>query len=358
MRNNINHNTASELLIGWYEQNKREMPWRNTKNPYKIWLSEVILQQTRVEQGLPYYLKFVQQYPTIKHLSNAKIDDVLRLWQGLGYYSRARNLHKCAKTVSNELGGFFPQEQKNLLKLPGIGPYTASAIASFAFGKKEAVVDGNVLRVVTRLFGIHNDISDQKTVRKISKIVNSMIPSDNPGIFNQAIMEFGATYCKPKKPGCQSCIFGQICESKAKGLQTQLPVKKKKVVKKTRYFQYLIIHIGNRILMKKRTKSDIWEGLFDFCLVETKVQQDFSQLKLPDQIVSNNDSWELREESRDYKHVLTHQNIFCRFFHIHFSDDFQPDTSFFDEYQSYTLDEIDQLPKPILIDKYLGGKII
>ena len=236
MINNINHKAIAEPLLSWYKRNKREMPWRNTKNPYKIWLSEVILQQTRVEQGLPYYLKFIQKYPSIKHLSEAKIDEVLRLWQGLGYYTRARNLHKCAKTVNNELGGLFPKEVNDLLKLPGIGPYTAAAIASFAFSKKEAVVDGNVLRVITRLFGIADDIGEQKTVRKISRIVNSIIPADNPSDFNHAMMEFGATYCVPRNPDCDNCVFRNSCEANKSNLQTQLPVKNKKIAKKTRYF--------------------------------------------------------------------------------------------------------------------------
>ena len=193
MNNNINHSAILDPLFRWYEANKREMPWRKTRNPYKIWLAEVILQQTRVEQGLPYYLKYIEKYPTIKHLANADIEEVLRLWQGLGYYSRARNLHKCAKTVSEELEGLLPNERKKLEKLPGIGPYTAAAVASFAFMKREAVVDGNVMRVITRLYGITNDISEQKTIKEISSIVTDLIPSDKPDVFNHAMMEFGYT---------------------------------------------------------------------------------------------------------------------------------------------------------------------
>jgi A/G-specific adenine glycosylase len=356
--NNITHNAILQPLFSWYRKNKRDMPWRNTKNPYKIWLSEVILQQTRFEQGLPYYLKFVEKYPTIKHLSEAHIDEVLRLWQGLGYYSRARNLHKCAKTINFEFGGKFPEQKNQLLQLPGIGPYTAAAIASFAFGKKEAVVDGNVLRVITRLFGIDKDIGDQKTVNEISGIVNELIPAEQPDIFNHAIMEFGASVCVPKNPSCSNCVLQHICTAYTKKMQAQLPMKKKKIVKKTRYFNYLVIHIGNQILMTKRENNDIWKGLFEFYLVESEKHQSFNRLVLPKELIDHTEIWELSRESRLYKHVLTHQNIMCQFYHIRFLEDHKFNDSHWKKYRPYTLSEIEDLPKPILIDKYLGEKII
>jgi A/G-specific adenine glycosylase len=358
MNNNINQRALLIPLFIWYEANKREMPWRNTHNPYKIWLSEVILQQTRVDQGLPYYLNFVKKYPTIKHLADADINEVLRLWQGLGYYSRARNLHKCAKTVNNEMAGFFPKERRELEKLPGIGPYTAAAIASFAFKKKEAVVDGNVMRVITRLYGIKEDISEQKTVKKISSIVNDLIPSDTPDIFNHAMMEFGSTYCIPKNPNCEACIFKNICIANLQGLQSQLPTKNKKIKKKTRWFNYLIIHWKDRILLRKRISNDIWQGLFEFYLVESVAKQDFHELSLPDQLVDSSEQWKLTNESKLLKHVLTHQNIMCKFYHIHFDDSYLYKAEIWDHYKLYSIEEIEDLPKPILIDKYLGEKII
>jgi len=334
------------------------MPWRNTRNPYIIWLSEVILQQTRFEQGLPYFLKFIKKYPTIKHLSDANIDEVLRLWQGLGYYSRARNLHKCAKTVNLEWGGKFPEQKSQLVQLPGIGPYTAAAIASFAFGKKEAVVDGNVMRVVTRLFGLEQDISEQRTVKAISEIVSELIPEDQPDIFNHAMMEFGATVCIPKNPKCEDCTLQHLCVAYSKGIQARLPVKNKKVIKKTRHFNYLVIHIGDRIIMGKRDGNDIWKGLFEFYLIESAKNLSFDQLDLPKELIGQKEKWELSHESKLFKHVLTHQNIMSQFYHIQFHRSYKFKPAVWQNYHLYSLSEIEDLPKPILIDKYLGEKII
>lgn len=353
-----NDNVIVSRLFSWYETSKRQLPWRDIKDPYKIWLSEIILQQTRIEQGLPYYLKFVQKYPTIKHLSEAHIDEVLRLWQGLGYYSRARNLHKCAKTVSKDFGGDFPSNRKSLMKLPGIGPYTSAAIASFAFDQREAVVDGNVIRVITRLYGISEDITKQKTIKKISEIANELIPSDKPDIFNQAIMEFGAVHCVPANPNCNQCIFNDFCIARAKGWQKRIPVNTKSIKKKTRFFNYLIIEIDGRLLMKKRDKNDIWNGLFEFFLLERPEETEFDQLPLPKQLVSSSQLWSIVNESELHKHLLTHQIIMCKFYYIKFEKQYQLNASEWPGYQQYTVAEIDQLPKPILIDKYLAEKII
>jgi A/G-specific adenine glycosylase len=358
MRTAPGDNVIVSRLLSWYELNKRPMPWREVNDPYKIWLSEIILQQTRIEQGLPYYLKFVEKYPTIKHLSEAHIDEVLRLWQGLGYYSRARNLHKCAKTVNRDFGGHFPPDRKALMKLPGIGPYTSAAIASFAFGRREAVVDGNVMRVITRLYGTMDDIASQKTIKKISETANKLIPFDHPGIFNQAIMEFGAICCMPANPNCSQCIFNDFCVARAKGWQKRIPVKSKAIKKRTRYFNYLIIEMDGRLLMKKRNQNDIWKGLFEFYLLETTQENAYDQLQLPEQLVSNSRLWTLATESELFKHLLTHQIIMCRFYHIKFVNKYKFDASQWTDYQQYTLSEIDDLPKPVLIDKYLGEKII
>ena len=271
---------AKELLI-WYSDNKRDLPWRMDRNPYKIWLSEIILQQTRVDQGLPYYLKFVEKYPSVHDLASAREDDVLRTWQGLGYYSRARNLHKCAKTIVEIFNGNFPSTKVELMQLPGIGPYTSAAIASIAFGKKEAVIDGNVLRVITRIYGIEDDISNQKTQKEIKTIVDELIPTSQPDQFNQAIMEFGALQCTPKKPGCDICSFRGLCIAQFKGSQMKIPFKSKKNGKRTRFFNYFLIEINENYLLRKRLKKDIWNGLFEFYLIETDSAKDIDQMQLP-----------------------------------------------------------------------------
>ena len=216
-------------LIRWYSHQKRDLPWRRTNNPYKIWLSEIILQQTRVNQGMPYYLNFVDKYPTVNDLAAAQEQEVLRLWQGLGYYSRARNLHSCAKMVVGEYDGQFPNKFEELLKLKGIGRYTAAAIASMAFNQVNAVVDGNVYRVLSRVFGLYDDIAETKSAKVFEKLANELIPKDQPGEFNQAIMDFGAIQCTPKSPACAICPLSDSCYAFNKGETEQLPVKTKKV---------------------------------------------------------------------------------------------------------------------------------
>ncbi len=341
-------------MIRWYNQNKRDLPWRKNRDPYEIWLAEVILQQTRVDQGLPYFFHFKEKYPTVNHLAKAPIDDVLRCWQGLGYYSRARNLHKCAKTIVDKYNGKFPSEREDLIRLPGIGPYTSAAIASFSFGKKEAVVDGNVIRVVTRLYGIEDDISEKKTLNQIKIIVDDLIPKSIPGLFNQAIMEFGALHCTPKKPSCHICGFLGICEAQIKGKQEKLPYKSRKTKKRIRYFNYFLIKINDKYLLRKREERDIWNGLFEFFLIETKTDMSFDQLQLPDKMILYPQEWKILEESKTYKHLLSHQTIMCRFYKIHMSKEFEFDSKEWEEYKLYSKEEIDSLPKSILIDRYFG----
>lgn len=343
--------TFSEVLQNWYHRNKRDLPWRNTKDPYMIWLSEVILQQTRVVQGLPYYEKFVEKYPTVVDLANADEKDVLRLWQGLGYYSRARNMHQTAKIIADELNGAFPVTYAELVKLKGIGPYTAAAIASFAFDEKVAVVDGNVYRVLARVFGVETDIASHEAKKVFSKLANELISPNSPGTHNQAIMEFGATYCTPANPGCMFCLFHYDCEANAKGKQAVLPVKSKKVKVKKRYFDYFVIEQDSKLLMAKRGPKDIWEGLYDFYLVETKdellkieeTDNDFLQQVLPVATI--------KSESAIYKHVLTHQTIEAKFWHVVLDEAANLPLPL--DYEFYTWQEVEELPKPILIEKYL-----
>ncbi len=353
----MEHNAIISSLFAWYQIYKRELPWRNTKNPYKIWLSEIILQQTRIEQGLPYYLKFIDKYPSIQHLANAPVDDVLRLWQGLGYYSRARNLHLCAKIVSQQFNGKFPEYREELMKLPGVGPYTSAAIASFAYKKKEAVVDGNVIRFISRLYGIELDISLGSTVKMINSIADELIPDKNPDVFNQAAMEFGALQCIPGKPDCDSCIYSTTCVARLNHLQDVIPVKTRKIAKRTRYFNYFIIDIDGKILMRKREGNDIWNGLFEFFLLESSHENGLEELKLPNELAENPDSWLIADESKWHRHILTHQVIMCRFIKINLHDRHILDLSGWDNYRLYSCDEIEALPKPILLANYLGGKI-
>lgn len=335
-------------LIAWYEQNKRDLPWRNTKDPYKIWLSEIILQQTRVVQGMPYYLKFVEQYPTVKDLAAAEEKEVLRLWQGLGYYSRARSLHTTARIIAEEYDGVFPDNYQDLLKLKGIGPYTAAAIASFAFGEKVAVVDGNVYRVLARVFGVETDIASHEAKKVFGELANELISAENPSTYNQAIMEFGATYCTPQSPECMFCIFHLDCEANATGRQSVLPIKSKKVKVRKRYFDYFVIEKEGKVLMKQRGKNDIWAGLFDYYLLENDEKlKDLDEIKdvFIDSIKNNAT---IESVSEVFTHILTHQRIEARFWKLSLKSEIEIS----DGYMFYEMNEIDDLPKPILIEKY------
>jgi len=341
----------SRKIVEWYHEKKRALPWRATKHPYNIWLSEIILQQTRVNQGLPYYHRFIEKYPDIHSLAAAPEDEVLRLWQGLGYYSRARNLHKCAKTVVDVHGGLFPETYEELLTLPGIGEYTAAAIASFSFRERVAVVDGNVFRVLSRLFGIDMPINSPEGKKAFTRLANELIDEQSPDLHNQAVMEFGATFCTPAKPDCENCIFKNKCFAFDKSLQQELPVKTKAKASRNRYFYYVVFQKGKSLLMKKRTSKDIWLGLYDFPLLEyakpvavKKLKRDFTKTGYH---LSATDAITLSET---YKHVLTHQNIYCKFVFIKPVNkvNFVKSATRF-----YTFSQVSALPKPILINRFL-----
>ena len=339
--------TFQKKIIEWYEENKRQLPWRETSDPYKIWLSEIILQQTRVAQGLPYYQRFVKSFPTVTSLATASQQQVLRLWQGLGYYSRARNLHTCAKVVVSEWQGTFPNNYKGLLMLKGIGPYTAAAIASFAFKEPVAVVDGNVFRVLSRVFGLEEDISTSKGKELFTEKANALISKDRPDLFNQAMMEFGALQCVPKNPKCEECIFSKSCVARKHELQNVLPIKSKKVKVRNRYFYYFVLRHQNKVLMKKREAKDIWQGLYDFYLIETKRNKKVSELLKTDPILKGSTK---TNESKIYKHVLSHQKLVVRFVEIELQEIQTLKPS---ELKWFTDREITALPKPILIANYL-----
>lgn len=296
-------------LLEWYHPADRPLPWKHQKDPYKIWLSEIILQQTRVEQGLPYYERFVANYPTVDSLASADLDSVYKLWEGLGYYSRARNLHHAAIQVVEEFGGQFPKTYKELLLLKGVGNYTAAAIASFAFGLPHAVVDGNVFRVLSRVFGMDTPIDSSLGKKTFESLANSLISKKHPDIYNQAIMDFGATVCKPRGPRCEDCIFKYNCEALQSERIDELPVKAKKLIKKRRYFTFLIIREDKKLWIYKREQGDIWANLYSYPVLETVNGFDEKTIKLQLKVKPQH---RLRVISSQ-KQVLTHQIIEAQF---------------------------------------------
>ena len=310
-------------------------------------------------QGLPYYERFLEAYPTLEHLAKAPLQEVLRLWQGLGYYSRARNLHRCARTLVEEFGGRFPQNYRELLKLPGIGDYTASAIASFAFGKSEPVVDGNVFRVIARVFGVESDIAKASTRKEFKALCRQLISKDHPDTFNQAVMEFGALQCTPKQPACVTCVLRENCLAHQQQRVHQLPVKLKRQTIRDRFFNYYLVRCQDSILMKERRDKDIWQGLFDFMLLEEGRDQtplNGLEASIPD--ASLMAATTVMEPSEIYKHKLSHQHIHARFTEVLLADKDQLKIwmeAF--ELEEFRLEEITQLPKPILIDNYLKAVI-
>jgi len=306
----------TQVIYNWYLNKRRDLPWRETTDPYKIWISEIILQQTRVAQGTSYYNRFIGEFPTVFDLANATEDTVLKLWQGLGYYTRARNLHFTAKYIVNNYNGVFPNDYKSILSLKGIGSYTAAAIASIAFDLPHAAVDGNIYRVLTRYYGISTPIDAEPGRTEIQKIATDLITASNPGLHNQAFMEFGALQCVPKSPDCNSCPVLINCYAANYNLTDQLPVKSKKIKQTTRYFYYFFVESNNSILLEKRTNNDIWKNLHQFPLIESKDElsdTEIFNLKipfLPDKKVN------VKSVSTTIKHILTHQTIYARFIHI------------------------------------------
>lgn len=309
-------NFAHELL-NWYQQNKRDLPWRHTTNPYVIWLSEIILQQTRVEQGLPYFHRFLEKYPSVDDFANASEDDILKLWQGLGYYSRGRNMLKTAQLIQQQFGGHFPTAYHDLIKLKGIGEYTAAAISSFAVNEARAVVDGNVYRVLARYFGIAEPINSTKGKKIFQQLADEVLNKEQPGLHNQAMMEFGAMLCKPKNPACGICPVRLGCEAFKHNAINQLPVKLKTVKIKERFFNYFLVIQNNHILMHKRTGNDIWTGLYDLPLVETTALLPAHEvIKLPEAQKNFGPNIQIKEAFGLQHFALTHQRLTVRFIQI------------------------------------------
>jgi A/G-specific adenine glycosylase len=310
----------SKRLIYWYLQNKRDLPWRNTRNPYEIWLSEIILQQTRVAQGLPYFEAFISAFPTVFDLANASEEQVLKLWQGLGYYSRARNLHQTAQIIATNYKGSFPTTYNELLKLKGIGPYTAAAIASFSFDEAVPVVDGNVFRVLARYFGVETDISSHAAKKEFNQLAQEVMDVKQPALFNQAMMEFGSLQCVPANPNCETCIFNDSCVALQKKKVQLLPVKLKKTKVTTRYLNYLVLKDEKGLLLvQKRVAKGIWHNLYEFPLVETEEEiqvghfysHDFQNLYFQNPIEEI-----VPFEEKSITHKLSHQNLIIRFWNV------------------------------------------
>lgn len=332
-------NFETQLRL-WYNQNKRTLPWRDSGNAYFVWLSEVIMQQTRVSQGTAYFNRFAEHFPTVQHLANAPADEVMKLWEGLGYYSRARNLHAGAKQIVADFSGQMPENYADLLKIKGIGPYSAAAISSICFNQKKAVVDGNVFRVLGRIHGIETPINTTAGIKTFTSLAEKLIStSDYPGEYNQAIMEFGALHCTPKNPKCSSCIFNNKCVAIATGKIAVLPVKIKSNPLKNRHLNYLVAIEGEKIAIEKRTTKDIWAGLYQFPLEESDVN--ITALKNAALMAPT------------IKHILSHQRLFISFWMI------RPEKlALADKYEWVAMNDLSRYPFPIAIKRFIETNLL
>ncbi|MBP1676854.1 MAG: A/G-specific DNA-adenine glycosylase [Bacteroidetes bacterium] len=306
----------SESIIGWYQRHKRDLPWRNTSDPYKIWISEIILQQTRVNQGLEYYLRFVDRFPDVKTLAAAELDEVLRYWQGLGYYSRARNLHKAACQINSMYNGVFPDDYQQILGLAGVGKYTAAAVSSLAFNAAYAVVDGNVYRVLSRLFGVDTPIDSTTGIKEFSELAQQFLDKSDPGMHNQALMEFGALQCVPVSPRCELCPVSAHCVAFKTDAVSQLPVKTTKVKVKNRFLNYLYIEYNGKTFIQRREENDIWKNLYEFPLIESDkllATEELLSHPLFIEIFDGISEVVIVTTSAVRKHILTHRHIYATF---------------------------------------------
>ncbi|MDN3658487.1 A/G-specific adenine glycosylase [Ferruginibacter paludis] len=348
-----NHFFVKHLLEWNRQQNTRQMPWKGEKDPYKIWLSEIILQQTRVDQGLEYYNRFIATFPDVHQLAAAPETTVFKLWEGLGYYTRCKNIIATAKFISQQLNGQFPDQYEAILQLKGIGPYTAAAIASFAFNLPHAVVDGNVFRVLARYFGIATATDSLQGKLQFTLLANELLDKQQPGIYNQALMDFGAVICKPQLPLCATCVLKNKCVAYTDDQVNQLPVKEKKIKKTTRWFYYLVVEYKNKLYVRKRAAKDIWENLYEFILIEDDkpVQPEkIAGLQKVKEIFKSV-SFEIIQISPVYKQLLTHQTIQGQFIKVIIEKKLAVD-----DYKLFTAEEINTLPFPKFITAYLKDK--
>ncbi len=344
-----------DTLINWFAENRRDLPWRHHPTPYQVWLSEVILQQTRVSQGLDYYLRFVGRWPTVADLAQASEEEVLKMWQGLGYYSRARNLHKCARQVVEQHGGDFPADYEQLKQLQGIGDYTAAAIASIAFNLPHAVVDGNVYRVLARLFDVDTPININEGQKLFARLADELLNREQPSLHNQAMMEFGALQCTPKNPDCLHCPLQAQCLAFGRQTVMQRPVKLQKLKVTTRYFNYLVIRTGDKVCLRKRSGNDIWRNLYDFPCIESEKTLGTEEVVASEQFIQliGNKPFTITKTSPTYTHKLTHRTIVAQFIEIKLEEEWL---------QIQTKDlfltpekDLANYPIPRLIDLYLNN---
>lgn len=340
-----------EKLALWYEREKRDLPWRETRDPYKIWVSEIILQQTRVSQGLNYYLNFITKFPDIWALSEASSDEVMKQWQGLGYYSRVRNMHQTAKAIAGEMNGIIPSCYKSLLNLKGIGEYTAAAIASIAFHEPVAAVDGNVKRVISRIFGVDEEINSPSGKKSINRLASEILDRNHPGRHNQAVMELGARICLPGKPLCQECPVKEFCMAYSENRVSDFPMIYKKNKSKKRFFNYLVAESGQGVLIRKRTGKDIWMGLYEFPLIESHQDEGIDRMAdLAAELFSlNNSGIIFTRKSEIFVHKLSHVDIHCRFYHLRISSHHPIPEGI----SCVSKSELDLYPFPVLLDRYL-----
>ena len=351
---NLSHKKifTRKLLLWNKKNNNRQMPWKGIDDPYKIWLSEIMLQQTRVEQGTAYYNRFIKKFPSVDKLALADDDEVFKMWEGLGYYSRCKNLMATAKIIAFNYKCIFPDNYNEILNLKGIGPYTAAAIASFAFKLPYAVVDGNVTRVISRFFGIEKPIDTNDGKKYFAELAQSLLHAEDPATYNQAIMDFGATVCKPQQPLCEICILQQKCVAYAKGLTKKLPVKEKKLLKRNRYFYYIIVEQQGKIFVRKRTEKDIWQNLWEFILVETDEKLSAEAFIKSKEFAEFFDGLTVNiKTSVFYKQQLTHQKIEGLFFYVTVDAIFKTE-----HYTAVTKKEMKSLAFPRFITGFLEKK--
>ncbi|MBV8254478.1 MAG: A/G-specific adenine glycosylase [Chitinophaga sp.] len=344
----------TEKLLEWnQEHNSRSMPWKGEKDPYRIWLSEIILQQTRVEQGWPYYERFISQYPTANDLAAANEEEVFRLWQGLGYYARCKNMLAAAKEISQTYHGRFPDKYDQIKALKGIGPYTAAAIASFAFNLPYAVLDGNVFRVLARFFGIDTPMDTTEGKKLFADLAQELLPKDKSAVYNQSIMDFGAVVCKPQLPECDTCPLQKKCAAYHQGIVSLLPVKTKKLQIKKRYFNYIIASWKDQVYIRKRTESDIWQNLHEFILLETAAPADSTQILSGTdfQQIFGDAPFETTRISKPFKQQLTHQTIHSQFINISINHPLE-----IPGYQLIPTDSLDNFAFPKTITSFLQSK--
>ena len=334
-------------ILSWYKKNKRDLPWRKNSDPYTVWISEIILQQTRIDQGLPYYLNFVKKYPNISSLAKANEQDVLILWQGLGYYSRARNLLKTAKTIVKTLNGKFPETQVELKKLNGIGEYTANAISSICFNEKRAVVDGNVYRVISRFYGIDKPINNSVGKKYFSEIAQDLAPNKSCGDYNQGIMDFGSLICKPKNPLCMECVLANNCIAKKTNSIDYFPVKIKGKAPKIVHFNYIVFLDANYKTYINQIENGIWKNLFQFPLIESNKELDKDKImanKGLNKLVNLKNCEIKLFNIKPIIHKLSHRIIYTKFWILSIENSNDNSIEFID---------IKKYPVPKLIQNFL-----